>query len=179
MDIIFYILITLALIFLYVRFRKSTNTRNDQIQLYKKKQNKILREHGATISREIEWIGQYSLGYYRVIIDDVNRMVYFSKGVVMDTFERHPYSKIIGFDVSLDGDVDYNIYKSFVSKRKTVNSFAAVVYLDSVSKPRYVFDFIKRSTDISNPNFISSQKFVEELGSVIKVIVEKNNRRHH
>jgi len=130
-----------------------------------------LKSHNVTFSKVLEWKNQYNTNMFRVIVDDVQRNVYVSKGIKPEDFDRIPYDEIIDYQVKVNEELDIH---SIHYIEKKITTFTATIFRKNLSKPNFIFDFAKASyTKPMDPKYYeykSAVKFAEDLHATLKAI---------
>lgn len=190
--IVYFGLIAILFILLIASVIRSRNA----IKENKIKQDNYLRKKGVTYSKVLEWYPRFKGNLFRVIVDDKKRYVYVSKGINPKDFDRIPYSEILDYQLVLNNKVESGLGGAIVggilaggvgaiignkiASKSYVYTLEAVIYRDNISKPRYVFDFVKKANGgkakITDPHMQSALAFAEDLNSIIKSVKAKSGR---
>ena len=164
-----------------------------RIKRNKVRQNEWMEQKRIKVSADYSWSDSASEISYRLIADDIAENVIIFDGVNCERVTKIPYSEIIGFEIRTDDQVSGGVGRAIVggvlaggvgaivgastgSKRK-IASFKGVIYRNDMSNPNYAFDLIKSETDPSNVSYIQAREFAENVNSVIKVILSKNEMK--
>lgn len=179
----------ILLIVLIIRSRNA-------IKKNKIKQDNYLSKEGVTYSKVLEWYPRFKENLFRVIVDDKKGYIYVSKGIDPEHFDRIPYSEILDYQLVLNNKVESGLGGAIVggilaggagaiignkiASKTYVYTLEAVIYRDNISKPRYVFDFVKKANGgkakITDPDMQAALAFAEDLNSIIKSVKAKSGR---
>ncbi len=182
------ILIIVAIVVAYYDVEKNSKKRDE----FQKIKEESINDKGIVKSVEYEWSDSLGGKYYGFIADDVNKNVYISNKLDIDSMECIPYKKILGFETTSDFHKEGGVGRAITggvlaggagavvgaqtAKEKT-QSYKAIIYLDDVSKPKYEMEFLGflREATYKSPDYVKAVEFTSNVNAVIKAIVANNS----